>query len=126
MEEFKKTSSVKKYEYKYNLRQLYFTLLILLMYRDCGSNVKYRLLSEHLFQRMQQHDGWKNTHIYEQALIKLLLPVIITWNKKYLSKQVVTITDALKKNFLQLLLLKVYESFFPKKVKKMCSIDWCE
>ena len=26
----------------------------------CGDNVKYGLLSKHLFQRKQQYGGWKN------------------------------------------------------------------
>ena len=31
-----------------------------LLFCYCGDNVKYGLLSKHLFQRKRQYDGWKN------------------------------------------------------------------
>ena len=34
---------------KFNVEQVY-----------CGDNVKYGLFSKHLFQRTQQHGGWKS------------------------------------------------------------------
>ena len=46
-----------------------FGTLILVLLCCCGDNVKYGLLSKRLFQRKQEHGGWKNL----QGNNKLLL-----------------------------------------------------
>ena len=79
---------------KKNIRKPSFKVLVLKMCCFCGDNVKYRLLSNNLFQRKQQNDGWEDfgvkiTNFYEKKRL-----LILTWNKKHLSKQVVFLTVA--------------------------------
>ena len=55
--------------------------------------MKYGLLSKHLFQRTQQHDGSKKL-IGNDEFVKKCLSVI-TCNKKHSLKQVVPVTYTL-------------------------------
>ena len=48
--------------------------------------------------------------------------LVITWNKKYLSKQVMSITYTLEKTLLAA--ATFVSSFFSERVKKNCSILW--
>ena len=43
--------ATKVINHKYSIRKLYYGPLVLAVYRYLGENVKYRLLSKHLFQR---------------------------------------------------------------------------
>ena len=50
----------------------------------------YELLLNHLFQRNQEYDGWKEPQNNDK---------VITWNKEHLLKQVVPVTYTLEKKF---------------------------
>ena len=50
----------------------------------------YELLLNHLFQRNQGYDGWKEPQNNDK---------VITWNKEHLLKQVVPVTHTLEKKF---------------------------
>ena len=50
---------------KYNIRKLYFGILVLLLCCHCKDNIKCGLLSKHLFQ-ITEHGAWK-THLSKQV-----------------------------------------------------------
>ena len=82
---------------------------------NCG------LLSKHLFQRTQNGgfaNLWVTINLYEKCLL------VITWHKNYSSKQVISMIYTFGKDFLQLLLLKVCETFLFKQSNKVYSILW--
>ena len=58
--------------------------------------ITYGLLSKHLFQRQQQHDGWKNFKVTINLFSKKYLPVII-WNKEHSPKYIASWTYAIAK-----------------------------
>ena len=96
--------------------------MVLTLHCYCGDNLKYGLLSKHLFQRNQQYGLWKNIKITTNFYQKQRLPVI-EWIKKHPSNQVASIKYTLEKKLFQLLLLKVCESFQSWESKKTWSIE---
>ena len=79
------------------------------------------LLSKHLFQRTQ-HGGFTNLWVTINLYKKCRL--VITWHKKHSSKQVISMIYTFGKDFLQLLLLKVCETFPFRQSNKVYSILW--
>ena len=69
------------------------------LYYYCGDRVKYGLLSKNLFQRKQQHGDCENFRVAIKFYDKEQL-LVLTWNKKHLSKPVVSIKYPLEKQFL--------------------------
>ena len=72
-------------------------LFILVLPLQSIWKIKYRLLSNQLFQRESEHGGWRDIRASVSFYKKQYLSVM-RWNKSHLSKQVVTITYTLKKN----------------------------
>ena len=62
----------------------------------CRDNVKYGLFVKHLFQRKQEHGGWKKCQDNNELLLKIT-SLVIKWNKRNSSKQVIPITYLLEK-----------------------------
>ena len=88
-------------------------------------DMKYGLLSKHLFQTAQQHGGYIKPRGNDKFTYnKECLPVIKR-NKKHSLKQVVTIRYTLGKDFLELLHFKVCEMFLFRQSKEVGSILWC-
>ena len=84
---------------KKNIRQADFKALVLPLCYYCGDKVKYGLPSKNLFQRKQQHDGQEYFSVAINFYEKPQL-LVLTWNKKHSSKQVVSVTHTLVKKFL--------------------------
>ena len=63
-----------------------------------ATGTKYGLLSKHLFERTQQHDGCTKPQGNDLFMQKIL-SAVITWNKKDSSKQVVSMINKLGKEF---------------------------
>ena len=78
--------------------------------------VKHGLFSNYLFQGAQDDSGWRNLRIsinfYKNNVFQLLHEI----------KKIFIKASCNRKSFLQLLLLKVWESFLFRESKKTCSI----
>ena len=87
-----------KITYKSLSSKVYVKSLATALYWYCAGNIKYELLSKHLFQRKLQYGGWKNFKVTKNLYKKQWLQVI-KWNKKHSSNQVLSITCTLEERF---------------------------
>ena len=60
-------------------------------------DIKYGLLSKHLFERTQQHGGCTKP-LGNYKVVQKILFAVITWNEKYSSKQVASMINTLRKD----------------------------
>ena len=97
--------------------------MVLALQWYCGDNVKYGLLSKHLFQRKLQYGWWNNLKVTTNFNKKQWLSVI-KWNQKHSPKKVVSIKRTLDKKFFVAAFLKVCESFLLRQMDKTCSALW--
>ena len=65
----------------------------------CEDNLKYGLLSKHLFERQQQHSGWKKAEYQQLTFIKNNAFHPSRRVKKHSSKQLAPVTYNLEKTF---------------------------
>ena len=84
----------------------------------CGENIKYRLLSKHLFQRKRTTWQLKKYH-WNNKLLEKITSSSYYMEQKHSSKQDASTTYTQEKKFLQLLLLKFCESFRFRQIKKL-------
>lgn len=85
MEEFKKRNQSKKLV-KDNLRKLHFTISVAITIVLRLWKQRKIQTSSKTFVSKNHRGGWKNPYIYYKHLLELILPVIITWNRKHSSK----------------------------------------
>ena len=109
------------YRYKYSIRQLYFrTQHQYSLHCYCGDNGKYGLRTFLKTLVSKKMTIWQLKKSYNNnKLLEKITPPVITLNKKHSSKQVASVTYTLEKKCLQLLLLKVCESFRFGHIKKL-------
>ena len=94
------------------MQQLYFGTLLLASHCYCGNNIKYGMLSKYLLQRKKQQGGYRN----------LRVTINVLKNVEYQISHGIKIIQ--KSFFLQIILLKVCDSFLFRPSKNTYTIHW--
>ena len=94
--------------------------LVLALHCYCGDNIKYGLLSKHLFQRKWQYGCWKTAvDSNDKLLEKITSSNYHMEQKTFIEASCIYNIHTGEKCFLQLLLWKVWESFRFGQIKKL-------